>query len=72
MKDDRYSPEKVEAAPMAEDYKMVYMVDEKRGATEYHYYDHESRLSKAAPKKDLTAADMFAAVAAQVQRVKYE
>jgi hypothetical protein len=45
------------------------MVDEKRGATEYHYYDHESRLSKAAPKN---AADMFTAVAAQVQRVKYE
>jgi hypothetical protein len=62
MKDDRYSPEKAEPTK-------VYMVDEKRGATEYHYYDHESRLSKAAPKN---AADMFTAVAAQVQRVKYE
>lgn len=72
MKDDRYSPEKViEPTRMAtvDDHKMVYMVDEKRGATEYHYYDHESRLSKAAPKN---AADMFTAVAAPGLRVKYE
>lgn len=61
MKDDRYSPEKAEPK--------TYMVDEKRGATPY--YDHESRLSKTIPKKDLTA-DVLATVTAQVQRVKYE
>jgi hypothetical protein len=45
MKDDRYSVEPTPAAaPVAKDYAMVYMVDEKRGATEYKYYDHESML----------------------------
>lgn len=66
MKDDRYIPEKAEPTK-------VYMVDEKRGATEYHYYDHESVLNGIKVSNYTGPMPNPVMVTdAQVKRVKYE
>jgi hypothetical protein len=74
MKDDRYSPEKPVSGLAVETTTRTYMVDEKRGVTEYDYYDHESMLQgiKVINYTGLRPSAVEAVTDAQVKRVKYE